>query len=462
LEKLIKAGGDSKSIAWLSFLAFLSVLNETIFNVSLPDIAVQFGIAPSSANWVNTSFILTFAIGTALYGKLSDLYGVKKLLLFGLWIYSAGSLIGILFQTWYPGVLAARLIQGAGVSAVPALIVVIIARCIDTKHQGKAFGMVGSMVACGEGIGPVLGGLITEYLHWSMLFLLPIMTLLTIPFFMRTMPDEASKKGKTDIIGAVLLSVGIVAFTLFTTTYQWGFLAVSLLLFFAFGLRIRYVEQPFIKPYLFEKRTFIVGVLTGSLLLGTVAGYVSMVPYMMKEVYQLPTSLIGIGVLFPGTVSVVLFGFVGGVLVDKLGTVFTMLVGLFMIGASFLSVSLFPDRMPWLVSGAMVLTFGGLSFVKTVVSTIVAGALGSEESGSGMGFLNFACFLGEGIGVAAVGGLLTKSWLAFPLLPTVTVVAAFHYSNLILIFIAALVMGAIGFLYAYGQSQRSSEMTSAR
>ncbi|MFD1460197.1 MFS transporter [Paenibacillus farraposensis] len=186
------------------------------------------------------------------------------------------------------------------------------------------------------------------------------------------------------------------------------------------------------------------------MLLGTVAGYVSMVPYMMKEVHQLATSLIGIGVLFPGTVSVVLFGIIGGILVDKSGTAFTMLLGLCMIGTSFLIVSLFPDQTPWLVSGTMVLTFGGLSFVKTVISASVAGALSTEESGSGMGLLNFACFLAEGIGVATVGGLMTKPWLASPLLPTVTKANAFHYSNLVLIFIAALVIGGLGFLYAYG------------
>lgn len=444
------AGSNSKTIVWLSFLAFFSVLNETIFNVSLPDIATQFSIAPSFANWVNTSFMLTFAIGTAVYGKMSDLYGTKKLLLFGLWLYGTGSFIGVLFHLWYPGVLAARLIQGAGVSAVPALIMVIIARHMDTEHQGKAFGMVGSMVACGEGIGPVIGGVVTEYLHWFMLFLLPMMTLLTIPFFMRTMPDETPIKGKPDIIGVSLLSVGIVAFTLFTTTYYLGLLVACVLLFIAFGLRIRQAEQPFIEPDLFGKRTFIIGVLTGSLLLGTVAGYVSMVPYMMKEVHQLATSLIGIGVLFPGTVSVVLFGIIGGILVDKSGTAFTMLLGLCMIGTSFLIVSLFPDQTPWLVSGTMVLTFGGLSFVKTVISASVAGALSSEESGSGMGLLNFACFLAEGIGVATVGGLMTKPWLASPLLPTVTKANAFHYSNLVLIFIAALVIGGLGFLYAYG------------
>lgn len=458
----IKAANISKSIAWLSFLAFFSVLNETVFNVSLPDIAAQFGITPSSANWTNTSFILTFAIGTAVYGKLSDLYGVKKLLLFGLLVYSTGSMFGFLFHSWYPGVLTARFIQGAGAAAVPALIMVIVARYIEPNHQGKAFGMIGSIVAFGEAIGPVIGGMITEYLHWSVLFLLPMMTLLTIPFFAKSLPDEPATKGKMDVLGASLLSIGIVMFTLFTTLYQWVFIIVSLLLFIGFVLRIRRAEQPFIEPSLFRRKKFIVSVIAGSILLGSVAGFVAMVPYLMKDVHHLSTSLIGIGILFPGTVSVIMFGFIGGILVDKRGMIFTMLIGLCMISIGFLSVALFPDRFPWLVSCAMVLTFGGLSFVKTVVSTSASGALSSEESGSGMGLLNFACFLGEGVGVAIVGGMLTNSWLTLRLIPTVSDAASFLYSNVMLIFLVAIVIGGTLFWITHGRLTGSSEISSTK
>ena len=63
---------------------FFSVLNEMVLNVSLPDIASYFDKEPASINWVNTSFMLTFSIGTAVYGKLSDQLGIKKLLYLGL------------------------------------------------------------------------------------------------------------------------------------------------------------------------------------------------------------------------------------------------------------------------------------------------------------------------------------------------------------------------------------------
>jgi len=450
-----------KSILWLSFLAFFSVLNETVFNVSLPDIAAQFGISPASANWVNTSFMLTFAIGTAVYGKLSDVYGIKKLLRIGLLLYGAGSMIGILLHAYYPGVLAARCIQGAGISAVPALIMVIVARCIAPDQQGRAFGLIGSMVAFGEAIGPVIGGLITNYMHWSYLFILPMLTLLTLPFFIQTLPHEPMREGKTDVLGATLLSLGILAFTLFTTMFQWAFLLLSLLMFIGFTWRIRRAEQPFIEPHLFRRKTFIIGVLTGSILLGTVVGYVAMVPYMMKDVYQLPTSLIGASILFPGTVSVILFGFLGGICVDRRGNLFTMAIGIGLITVGFLSVALFVDQAPWLITGAMILTFGGLSFVKTVISASVAGSLHSEESGAGMGLLNFSCFLAEGIGVTLVGGLLTKPWLAFSFLPTVTKAAAFLYSNMMLFFLTVNVVGGLVFCAVYRRKIEATAISSS-
>lgn len=68
-------------LIWLCILSFFSVLNEMVLNVSLPDIANDFNKPPASTNWVNTAFMLTFSIGTAVYGKLSDQLGIKRLLM---------------------------------------------------------------------------------------------------------------------------------------------------------------------------------------------------------------------------------------------------------------------------------------------------------------------------------------------------------------------------------------------
>ena len=99
-------------LLWLCVLSFFSVLNEMVLNVSLPDIASDFNKEPASVNWVNTAFILTFSIGTAIYGKLSDQLGIKKLLLFGIIVNCIGSVIGFVGHSFFSVIILARLIQG--------------------------------------------------------------------------------------------------------------------------------------------------------------------------------------------------------------------------------------------------------------------------------------------------------------------------------------------------------------
>ncbi|GAA3406076.1 MFS transporter [Paenibacillus hodogayensis] len=448
---------SSQFIFWLSLLTFFSVMNETMFNVSLPDIAAAFQIAPSAANWTSTCFSLSFAIGVVVYARILEYTGMRKLLLFGMLTYGFGSIVGLLCHSWYPGVLAGRFLQGAGAAAVPSLIMVMIVKVVEPDRQGKAFGLIGSVVAFGEGLGPVIGGGISGYMHWSLLFAPPLLALLALPFVLRTLPGETADKPSDnksfDLAGAVLLSGGILAFALFMTLFHWLYLAASLVLFALLALHTRRRQAPFLEPFLFRNKRYIAGVLNGALLLGTVAGFIAMVPYLMRAVYQMPTGLIGSAILFPGTLSVILFGMLGGMLADRRGHTVTMLTGLGMVAAGFLIVLFFADRASWLIAGVMILTFGGLSFVKTVVSASVARTLNPDEAGSGMGMLNFACFLAEGIGIAGVGGMLTRPWLSSPLLSTVTAPAGGLYSNMMLVFIALLACGGILFAVSYPRNR---------
>lgn len=163
-------------LIWLCILSFFSVLNEAVLNVSLPDIANDFNKPPASTNWVNTAFMLTFSIGTAVYGKLSDQLGIKRLLLFGIIINCFGSVIGFVGHSFFSLLIMARFIQGAGAAAFPALVMVVVARYIPKENRGKAFGLIGSIVAMGEGVGPAIGGMIAHYIHWSYLLLIPLIS----------------------------------------------------------------------------------------------------------------------------------------------------------------------------------------------------------------------------------------------------------------------------------------------
>ncbi len=81
---------------WLLYSFIFSVLNEMVLNVSLPDIANHFNTTPGITNWVNTAYMLTFSIGTAVYGKLSDYINIKKLLIIGISLSCLGSLIAFI------------------------------------------------------------------------------------------------------------------------------------------------------------------------------------------------------------------------------------------------------------------------------------------------------------------------------------------------------------------------------
>ena len=93
-----------------------------------------------------------------------------------------------------------------GAAAIPALTFVVIARFVPEAGRGKVFGMITSIVSVSIGIGPVIGGFVSANLHWAMLFVIPLPTLIALPFLRHHIPAEEKRCGKVDIIGAVLVS----------------------------------------------------------------------------------------------------------------------------------------------------------------------------------------------------------------------------------------------------------------
>src|SRR5699024_9933021 len=211
-------------LIWLCILSFFSVLNEMVLNVSLPDIANDFNKPPASTNWVNTAFMLTFSIGTAVYGKISDQLGIKMFFLFLVILNCFGSVIWFVGHFFFSVLLMPRFIREASAVAFPTLVMVVVARYIPKENRGKALDLIGSIVAKGEGVGPAIGGMIAHYIHWSYLLLIPMITIITVPFLMKLLKKEVRIKGHFDIKGIILMSVGIVFFMLFTTSYSISFL----------------------------------------------------------------------------------------------------------------------------------------------------------------------------------------------------------------------------------------------
>ncbi|WP_052398947.1 MFS transporter [Geomicrobium sp. JCM 19039] len=218
-----------KLVLLLAILLTFTVINGTMFNVTIPDIAETFGLLPSQVSWVMTGYILVYAIGSVMYGKLADMVPLKTLLTVGILLFSLGSVLGFLSPN-YGTLLAARILQALGGAAIPALGFIIPSRYFDTD-RGKVFGIISSTVAFASGVGPIAGGMIGGVLEWRYLFLVPATACLAIPLFRKWLPDERVHFQKIDYIGAILVSVFVSTLLLFVTLFVWSLLFVSILSF---------------------------------------------------------------------------------------------------------------------------------------------------------------------------------------------------------------------------------------
>jgi len=429
-----------KTLPWILYLIFFAVLNETVFNVSTPAIAEQYQLSPTGVGWMMTSFIVFFGVGSVIFGRLSDLFSLKRLITIGVLLYAAGSLAGFVFQGSYPLVLAARALQGVGGSAIPALVMVIVARYFAPEVRGRLFGSIGSIVAVALGLGPVLGGFIAGTFHWTWLFLVPLLTLVGLPFLHRLLPDEEHRHGPVDSLGAGLLTLGLGGLIVYLSVPEWPWLVAGLVLMGAFTARILTAAEPFVQPDLFANRPFRRGVVASLFLFGTVIAVFFVLPLILAGLFHLDTRSIGL-VLFPGAISGVVFGPVGGRLADSKGNRFVLLLGLTLVGASLVAAAFLLGTTPWALAGALLFTYIGFSFLQTGLINAVSQTLPEEETGVGMGVFNLVGILAGAVGTAVVAKVLEARLL--------------DYSGILLVFAGAAVLAGLWYALGLVRPQKS-------
>ena len=244
---------------------------------------------------------------------------------------------------------------------------------------------------------------------------------------------------------------------LFTTNYNWTFLILFTIFFVIFIKHISRVSNPFINPKLGKNISFMLGLFSGGLIFSIVAGFISMVPYMMKTIYHVNVATIGNSVIFPGTMSVIVFGYFGGFLVDRKGSLFVFILGSLSISISFLTIAFFVEFSMWLTTFMFIFVMGGLSFTKTVISKIVSSSLSEEEVASGMSLLNFTSFLSEGTGIAIVGGLLSLQLLNRKLVLEFINYSSGVYSNILVAMAILIILCCLLTIIVFKRSEKQFE-----
>lgn len=249
----------------LMLAIFLGALDQTIIAVSMPAISAQFNDVGLLA-WVISGYMVAMTVATPIYGKLGDLYGRRRMILGGTAIFTAASVFCAAAQSMEQLVIA-RVIQGIGAGGMVSVSQAILGDLVPPRERGRYQGYFSSMYAAASVAGPVLGGLLTEYLSWRWVFWLNLPLGLVAWWVSRTSlrglttPQRAAK---VDYPGALLLILGLTALLLSITLigqgHAWHSEAVlALMAVGAFGLVLfvlheRRAQEPLLPLKLFGNR----------------------------------------------------------------------------------------------------------------------------------------------------------------------------------------------------------------
>jgi EmrB/QacA subfamily drug resistance transporter len=392
---------------------FMSAIEVTIVATAMPKIVRDLG-GFSLYSWVFSAFLLTQTATTVIFGKLSDIYGRKHVIIGGTLVFLIGSIASGLAWSMESMILF-RLIQGIGAGAMQPIAVTIAGDLYPPRERLRIQGVLSGTWAAAAILGPFAGGVIAEYFSWSWIFWINvpigILTIAGFVFFMRE--DVTQRAHSVDYPGAVLflISVGaaLIALTQSATlgsTELLAFLAVALIagaLFIAVELR---APEPMIAFDLWGSP--LVGTANAALLSGmmAVAGVTSYLPMYFQGVLGYSAVFAG----FPLSVMMVswpMASAVSGTILKRFSARATLRFGacLIPIGAVFLLFLKPGENIVLAGIGPAMMGFGmGLLNIVSVVT--IQGSVEWNERGSATASLLFSRTLGNTVGVAMVGAIL--------------------------------------------------------
>ena len=397
----------------------LAALDQTIVATALPKIVSDLN-GFEHLSWVVTAYLVTSTVTVPLYGKLSDLYGRRRLFLVAITVFLIGSALCGAAQTMGQ-LIAFRALQGVGAGGLIPLSQAAIADLFPPRERGRYQAYISGMWAIAAVAGPLLGGTLADHASWRWIFYINIpLGLVALVVVMRTMPSRGHiREHRIDYLGAALLSGAITAILLATvwggTTYAWsswqviGTAATGIVLAVAFVFVERRVAEPLLPLELFKNR--IVAVSCGAgLVIGALLFAVTIyAPVFMQDVLGSSATNSG-ALLIPLSAGWVVSSVIVGQLVARTGRyrIWPILGSTLVLLGMILMTTIDPGTSLATVSANLVLVGIGMGVMFQIYVIAAQNAVPVTQIGVVTGQLNFYRSMGGSFAVAGLGALLTS------------------------------------------------------
>jgi EmrB/QacA subfamily drug resistance transporter len=404
-------------IGGLALAMFLSALNQTVVATALPTIGRAFDDF-ENLSWVVIAYLLTSTVVAPLYGKLSDIYGRRGMMLVALGVFIAGSAASALAPSMLMLILG-RGLQGIGGGGIVPLAQSIIADAVPPRERGYYQAYTGSVWVIAGAAGPVLGGVIAEHLHWSLIFWLNVPLGLAAAFLsyrqLRLVPIH-ERTHKIDVIGAVLMMTSaivlLLALTWGGTRYPWLSQQIALLLAMAVVLAVLFVwwvlrvPEPFLPIAVMKNPVMRAGSLTSACSQGVAIGLTVFIPLYYEMVHGLSASDSGLA-LIPIVIMTTPGSFLSGRCMLRLNRYkwFPLLM-LSITTAAVGLLAIHPLMPVWVVAVVAGLIGMGTGSSYPVVTVSIQNAVAHQQIGIAMGAMNFFRALASSFVVAVMGAIM--------------------------------------------------------
>jgi EmrB/QacA subfamily drug resistance transporter len=412
---------DENSRWWtlgaMCFALFMMMLDNTVVNIALPSIQRDLHASLSSLLWTVNAYTLTFAVLMVTGGRLGDIFGRRRLFLYGVAVFGISSL-AIGFAPNDAVLVAFRAIQGIGAAFMMPATLSIITQTFPPHQRGTAIGMWAGVSALALAIGPVIGGVLTEDVSWRAIFFInppiAVVAVAVTLFAARESRDETV--GRTvDFPGIAALTVGLTALVLAlieSNAWHWGSTRIIALLVLAtvalaaFVVIEQRVRAPMVDFAFFRSRTSAGANLVGFLVtFGMFAQFFFITLYLQNVLHY---SALQTGLRFlPATIVIIIMGPLAGTLTDRVGPRSLMTLGLLIVAGAMLIQSRINLHSGYglLLPGFILMGFG-MGLVMSPMSTAAMNAVDRTKAGAASGVLSMSRMVGGSVGLAAMGALV--------------------------------------------------------
>jgi EmrB/QacA subfamily drug resistance transporter len=418
-------------LAVLCLGLFMILLDGTIVNIAIPHIRNYYDTTYSNIEWVMNAYILAFAVLLVPMGRFGDLWGRRKLFLAGMVLFTLGSLACGLAPDIYL-LIAFRVVQGVGGAAMMPSTLSIIATVFAPERRGAAMGVWGGVSGVASGLGPVLGGILIQYVtwpdaaaSWRWVFLVNIpVGIIGVILTLRLVPESRnpSEVKSLDLPGVGLLTVSLFSLTFALIegqSYGWssatilGLFAGAVVAFLLFYWREHRVSQPLIDFSLFRNLNFAAGNATGLLLSAAMMGAFFTIPIFLQSVLGFSAIKAGL-VMAPMSVVIIFAAPLAGILSDRLGSKWIVAAGMFLLAVGLAWMAgLLPgiDGIdPQTTSGSLLVPFLlsgiGIGLAVAPVTSAVMATAPKDRVGNASGVLSTTRQVGSLMGIAILGAVL--------------------------------------------------------